>query len=156
MEGGGDCMQRRCTQKAVEVHQVVDIRLYTCRPMNARISIRQCEINRHGISHAPGRVRRPPCLSCIGCPGLDLHPVPVAAATSARAAFPATAPQMPALRNADPPQQLDRQPARCPEMPPELLQRIVRRTAYLLRKKGIARFSDESRGCSTICYCSDG
>lgn len=53
------------------------ITLGTCIPLNARISQRQCDINRKGLPYKPSRPgqpaqpQRPPCLSCNGCPGLD-------------------------------------------------------------------------------------
>lgn len=53
------------------------ITLGTCIPLNARISERQCDINRKGLPYKPARPgqpaqpQRPPCLSCSGCSGLD-------------------------------------------------------------------------------------
>jgi len=44
--------------------------LYVCERLNARISQRQCEINRNGTPASPGRQPKSPCLSCWGCPGL--------------------------------------------------------------------------------------
>lgn len=41
--------------------------LGTCVRMNARITQRQCDINRRGLE---GRNRRSPCLSCEKCSGL--------------------------------------------------------------------------------------
>ncbi|NJD38751.1 MAG: hypothetical protein FIA89_10605, partial [Geobacter sp.] len=52
------------------------ITLGICIPLNARISQRQCDINRKGLPYKPARLgqlaqaQRPPCLSCAGCPGL--------------------------------------------------------------------------------------
>lgn len=53
------------------------ITLGTCIPLNARISQRQCDINRKGLPYKPAKPgqpaqpQRPPCLSCTGCPGLS-------------------------------------------------------------------------------------
>lgn len=53
------------------------ITLGTCIPLNARISQRQCDINRKGLPYKPAKPgqpaqpQRPPCLSCAGCPGLS-------------------------------------------------------------------------------------
>jgi len=38
--------------------------------MNARISRRQCEINRRGMPPGPSQAAKAPCLSCDGCSGL--------------------------------------------------------------------------------------
>ncbi len=52
------------------------MQLGTCTRLNARISQRQCDINRNGLPYRPARngqlpqAERQPCLSCAGCQGL--------------------------------------------------------------------------------------
>lgn len=54
------------------------LQLGYCSNMNARISQRQCDINRNGLRYRAGHPDRPaqhprqPCLLCVGCPGLDV------------------------------------------------------------------------------------
>jgi len=57
--------------------------LFKCDRMNAGISKKQCDINRHSQPAGPNRMAIKACLSCEGCPGLseeitELKEAPVA------------------------------------------------------------------------------
>lgn len=126
----------------------MELQLYPCIPMNARISKRQCEINRVGLAHRPARAGKPaqverlPCLSCTGCPGLASDPQPIIVSmpvdtAPTEAATPVF--MLPPKRRGRSAQGAIRRQPEASLMPIELQQQILARTMSLIQIKRLAR-----------------